>query len=222
MNVIIIGCGQVGVELALSIQRAHSVTVIDSDTAAFDRLGPDFTGRTVQGEALDRDVLVRAGIETADALSAVTASDNVNAIVGRVALEVFKVKQVVVRVYNPRRGMVYDELGLQTVSSSSWGAQRIEQLLTQPWIQRVASAGRGNVQVLELTVPPEWDGRRLAEIVPREHAVPVAVVRRGQAHLPQADTALAAGDLLHVSVTTEGERILRQRFGPSVDDSRRE
>jgi len=85
MNVIIVGCGRVGVELAHTLHKEHVVTVIDKNARAFDQLGLDFLGRTVQGEALDRKALQRAGVETAGALAAVTSSDNVNAIVARIA-----------------------------------------------------------------------------------------------------------------------------------------
>ncbi len=132
MNVIIVGCGRVGVELALSLHQNHLVTVIDPDGRSFDRLGLHFSGRTVQGEGMDRYSLMRADIENADALAAVTSSDNVNAIVARVARDIFHVKRVVARVYSPRRLPIYEKLNLQTVSSSSWGAHRIEQMLTHP------------------------------------------------------------------------------------------
>src|SRR5512135_817848 len=187
MNVIIVGCGRVGAELALSLCREHLVTVIDPDPRSFDRLGLDFSGRTVQGEGLDRDALIRAGIESADALAAVTSSDNVNVIVARIARDLFHVKRVATRIYNPRRLPIYEKLNLQTVSSSSWGAHRIEQLLTHPGVQSVVSAGDGEVQVYEIAVPQEWAGRRLAELVPADSAVPVSVTRGNRSSLPRPD-----------------------------------
>ncbi len=211
MKVIIVGCGRVGVEMALSLHKEHLVTVIDPDPRAFDRLGPDFLGRTVQGEGLDRDALLRAGIETADAVAAVTASDNVNVIVARVAREVFHVHRVATRVYNPRRRPIYEKLDLPTVSSSSWGAHRIEQLLIHPGVQSVVSAGDGEVQVYEIAVPQEWAGRRLAELVPAESAIPVSISRGSHSFLPRADMTLQAADILQVSATGEGLKILRQR-----------
>ncbi len=131
MNIIIVGCGRLGIELALSLQQNHVVTVIDKNAKAFDHLGLNFSGRTVQGEGLDQGVLKRAGIETADGLAAVTSSDNVNAIVARVAQDVFQVKHVVSRLYNPRRAQVYAKLNLLTIAPSVWGAQQIEHLLVQ-------------------------------------------------------------------------------------------
>ena len=79
MKVIIIGCGRVGASLAHRMsERGDRVTVIDSDPAAFERLGPAFIGRTLLGVGFDRDVLIQAGIERADALAATTVSDEAN------------------------------------------------------------------------------------------------------------------------------------------------
>ncbi len=211
MNVIVVGCGRVGVELALSLQHNHLVTVIDPDARSFDRLGLHFSGRTVQGEGLDRKVLERAGIETADALAAVTASDNVNVIVARVAREIFHVERVATRVYNPRRLPIYEKLNLQTVSSSSWGAQRIEQLLIHPGLQSMYSAEDGRVQIYELTIPADWAGRKLADLVPNQSAIPVMLGRGGRSMLPGSDTVMEAHDTLQVSATREGVKLLGER-----------
>lgn len=218
MNVIIVGCGRVGVELALSLHANHSVAVVDSEPRSFDRLGLDFMGRTVQGDALDRDALQRAGIENAHALAAVTASDNVNTIVARVARDVFHLPRVVARLYNPRRLPIYEKLGLQTVSSSAWGAHRIEQLLLHSGMQSLYGAGNGEVQVYEMTIPAEWSGRRLAELVPADAAVAVALTRAGIAMLPASEFVLATADVLQASATDRGVKILRERLHTNGHD----
>ena len=212
MNIIIVGCGRVGVELALALYQNHAVSVVDRNLQSFDRLGLHFTGRTIQGQAMDRNVLERAGIETAHALAAVTSSDNLNAIVSRIAQDIYHVKRVVARIYNPRRAPVYEKLNLQMVSSSSWGAHRMEQLLVHPGLQSVSSAGNGEVQVYELTVSPEWNGHQIAELVPMEHAIPVALARNGKGLLPRAEMVLESEDVLQVSSTCEGVKILRERI----------
>lgn len=211
MNIIIVGCGRVGVELALSLHKNHVVSVIDRNASSFDRLGLHFSGRTVQGHAMDRTALERAGIETADALAAVTSSDNVNAIVARVARDIYHVNRVVARVYNPRRAPLYEKLNLQTVSSSTWGAHRIEQILVHPGMQSVSSAGNGEVQVFEMTIPSEWNGHKLSDLVPVEYAIPVALARNGRGILPRSEILLQSQDILQVSSTPEGVKILRER-----------
>src|SRR5574341_883313 len=146
-QIIVVGCGRVGRELALSVfRKGHSVAVVDVNPSAFDRLGSEFRGRTGQGDGFAEDVLKRAGIETADAVAAVTTSDSVNIVVARVARDLYHIPHGVARVYNPRRAPIYEKLGLQTIASSSWGAQRIEQLILHPGLQSVYSEiGRAHV-----------------------------------------------------------------------------
>jgi len=222
MNIVIVGCGRVGVELALSLHLDHAVSVIDREARSFDRLGLHFSGRTIQGHGMDRIALERAGIESADAVAAVTSSDNVNAIVARVARDVYRVNRVVARVYNPRRASIYEKLGLQTVSSSAWGAHRIEQLLIHPGMQSISSAGNGEVQVYEMIIPSEWSGRKLSEMIPVEHAIPVAITRNGKGILPRAEIVLEPQDILQVSSTPEGVKILRERARGNGNGQRKE
>lgn len=222
MNIIIVGCGRVGVELALSLHKDHLVSVIDRNALSFDRLGLHFSGRTVQGHAMDRTALERAGIETADALAAVTSSDNVNAIVARVARDIYHVNRVVVRVYNPRRTPLYEKLNLQTVSSSTWGAHRIGQLLVHPGMRSVSTAGNGEVQVFELTIPAEWNGHKLSDLVPVEYAIPVSLARNGMGILPRSEIVLESQDILQVSSTPEGVKILRERIHENGNGHRKE
>jgi trk system potassium uptake protein len=222
MNIIIVGCGRVGVELALALHQNHKVSVIDRNARAFDRLGLHFDGRTIQGHGMDRTALERAGIATAQALAAATSSDNVNTIVARIARDIYHVNRVVARLYNPRRAAVYEKLSLQTISSSSWGAHRIEQLLVHPGMQSVFSAGNGEVQIFELTVPAEWSGRRISDLVPVEHAIPVALARNGKGFLPRLDNTLESQDILQVSSTAEGVRMLRERIHENGNGCRKE
>src|SRR5258706_5929387 len=204
-HIIIVGCGRVGMELALSVHRqGYSVAVMDANQKAFDRLGLDFAGRTVQGDALDRDALKRAGIDIAHGLAAVTSSDSANIITARVARDVFKIHHVVARVYDPTGAPFYEMLGLQTVASSSWGAQRMEQLLLHPGLQSIYAAGNGEVQVYEVVVPDAWGGRPLSELVPAGSALAAAVTRGGRGLLPTPDFTLQASDVLQVSATAEG------------------
>ena len=212
-NIIIVGCGRVGVELALSIsQQNFQVTVVDVNPRAFDRLNPDFRGRTVQGEGIDQEVLKRAGIETAHGLAAVTTSDSVNFVTARVARDIYKIEHVVARTYNPRRASFYERLGLQTIASSSWAAQRMEQLLLHSGLKSVHSAGNGELQLYEIVVAGAWAGRPLSALTAKTGVVPVSLTRGGRATIAASDIELQAQDILHVSATAEGAAALESRL----------
>jgi trk system potassium uptake protein TrkA len=213
MKMIVVGCGRVGAGLASSLyQKGNRVTVIDQRAQSFANLPADFRGRTIEADVLEQDVLRRAGISQAEGLAAVTNSDAVNAVVGRVASEVYHVPNVVARNYDPRWRSLQEAFGLQVVSSASWGAQRIEQLLQQPGLHAVLSAGSGEVEVYELAVGEAWRGRSLGELIPDADCRAVALCRAGRASLPDRETRLEAGDVLNVSATLDGVRALRQRL----------
>lgn len=206
MNFIIVGCGRVGAELCYRLfKNGHQIVAVDSDKEAFNRLPPDFRGRTLEGEGLAESVLERAGIREADGLAAVTNSDTLNAVVAYAAREFFDVPIVVARNYDPNLRSLLEAFGLQIVSSTYWGAQRVEDLLITPLQRMVYSAGNGEVEVYELKIPEEWDGRTLGELLDSlEQCYPVALSRAGRAFLPEAATKLQTGDLLTVSSTFEG------------------
>lgn len=212
-NILIVGCGRVGIELARSVAgQGYLVTVVDSNPRAFDRLGQDFPGRMVQGEAFDREVLLRAGIEQAHAFAAVTAADSANIVAARIARDIYHVRHVVARIYDPRRAPVYEKLGLQTIASSSWGARRIEQILLHPDMQSVYATGNGEVQIYEISVSEEWVGKKISDLIPPTEAIPVGVARGGRGLLPTLDLILQLHDLVQVSATSEGLQGLRQRL----------
>jgi trk system potassium uptake protein TrkA len=187
--------------LALAlIERGHSVTVIDRDPAAFERLGPRFAGRTVAGVGFDREVLLEAGIERADGLAAVTASDEANVVAARAARQVFRVPRVVARLHEPAKAEIYRRLGLQTVTPITWGIQRIAELLCHSQLDTVLSLGNGEVEIVEVEVPPLLHGRRASELtVPAEITV-IALQRDGRTTLPALGTVLSKGDLVHLAV----------------------
>lgn len=213
MHIIIVGCGRVGTELAYRLfQKGHQVAVIDQVAASLSNLSAEFRGHTVQGEALATDVLRRAGIEQADGLAAVTNSDSLNAVVAHVARTVYHVPQVVVRNYHPRWRALHEAFGFQVVSSTSWGAQRIEELLYPTFARCVLSAGNGEVEIYELVVPEAWYGRSLKDLLPVGECLAVALSRAGKATLPSSEDRLEAGDIVHLSATMAGIDTLRERL----------
>lgn len=201
MKIIVIGCGRWGSGLAGALeQRGHAVTVVDRDALALDRLGPSFRGRTVLGAGTDREVLVQAGIERADGLAALTASDETNVVAARVANRFFRVPRVVARLYDPAKAEIYRRLGLPTVSPAPWGIHRMAEVLVYSELQPLASLGSGEVELIELEVPALLAGRTAAELAIAGEASVVALTRRGRTFLPTLGTPLEDGDLVHLAV----------------------
>ncbi len=213
MKILVVGCGRLGADLAYRLSKAgNNVAVIDANEAAFNKLPSDFIGRIHEGNGLQQDVLIRAGIEGADGLAAVTDSDAINAVVARVAHEKYHIPQVVARNYDPTLRPLYEGMGLQVISSTSWGAQRVEELLYDASFYSVFSAGNGEVEVYEFKIPQSYAGKKLGELLKDGICIPIALTRSGKAVLPDPEMVLAAEDVIHFSATFEGVNHLRTRL----------
>ncbi len=130
MKIVILGCGRVGATLAnIMDQAGHKVSVIDYSSDAFQRLHSDFSGETIVGNGVDEDILIRAGIQNADAFAAVTNGDNRNIMASQIAKDIFHVKKVVCRIYDPIRESTYRDLGLETICPTVIGAEMISRAL---------------------------------------------------------------------------------------------
>jgi trk system potassium uptake protein TrkA len=117
MNVVIMGCSRVGAQLATMMDaEGHKITVLDIDPFSFRKLPPSFKGTTIVGSGLDEEALKKAGIENANIFVAVTQGDNRNVMACQIAKHIYKVPQVVCRIYDPIREEMYRSLGLKTVS----------------------------------------------------------------------------------------------------------
>lgn len=201
MKVIIMGCGRVGEQLGrLMVDEGHEVAVIDSDPSALARLGLDFKGRRIRGVGFDRSTLLEAGIERADAFAATSSSDNANIVAARIARNIFRVPRVVARLYDPRRAEIYRRLGLLTISSTTWAAERIRELILHAELDPRFTFGHGEVCVVSIETPPQLIGRMVKDlIVPGEVNV-AAITRQGQAFIPLSGTEFHDGDVIHLLV----------------------
>jgi len=216
MKIIIMGCGRVGEQVSLLMaDEGHDVAVIDQDAAALDRLGPGFHGQKVKGVGFDRNVLLQAGIEEAEGFTSVSSSDNANIVAARIARNVFRVPRVVARLHNPRRAEIYRRLGLVTISSTTWGARRISELLTHTDFAPVMSFGSGELSLFAIEAPSHLVGRTVKDLtVPGELSV-VAITREGRALMPTLGMEFASGDTMHLAALSTAMGTLKALLGLS-------
>jgi trk system potassium uptake protein len=125
-NIIIVGCGRVGSQLALMLsERDNNVCIIDRDPKSFAALGRDFNGSTFVGVGYDEEILVNAGIEECDFVAAVTQSDNANLMVVEIARRLYDVPQTVARLYDSGHERTYMRLGIDYVCGTTLVAEEI-------------------------------------------------------------------------------------------------
>jgi trk system potassium uptake protein TrkA len=213
MHVIVVGCGRVGSELAVALEAGgHSVSIIDKNRNAFRRLPERWTGRAVVGFGFDRDHLEQAGIHEAQALAAVTSGDNTNILTARIARETFEIASVVARIYDPRRAVIYQRLGIPTVATVSWTT---DQVLRRLFPERSISEWTdptGAISLIEREVPDVWAGRKLAQLDDGDRFRVVSLTRAGVTRLAGPGLVGQEGDILHLMVRRDAEDALEQRL----------
>jgi trk system potassium uptake protein len=211
VHIVIMGCGRVGSTLAHELERReHSVAVIDMNPAAFRRLGEHFRGRQITGLGFDRDTLVAADIEQADAFAAVSYGDNSNIISARLARETFGVQKVIARIYDPKRAEVYERLGIPTVATVPWTANRLLKAVLGEATDEVWRDPSGAVALVHVSPHEGWIGHLLTDFEAATGSRVALVTRFGIGELPTSSTMVQDGDALHVLVNDAHAPVLRE------------
>jgi trk system potassium uptake protein TrkA len=201
VHVVIMGCGRVGSALARGLEKlGHDVAIIDRDPGSFRRLSADFGGKKVTGVGFDRDTLIEAGIEQADAFAAVSSGDNSNIIAARVARETFGVDNVVARIYDANRAAVYQKLGIPTVATVRWTADQVIRRLIPEGLLSEWRDPSGRIVLAEVALSPEWVGTKITALEQATASRVALLTRLGDGMLPDSSTLIQEGDLVHFAL----------------------
>lgn len=213
------GCGRVGSTLANELEAAgHTVAVIDQTREAFRRLGANFNGHTVTGVGFDRDTLVEAGIQTAEAFAAVSNGDNSNILAARVARETYGVKNVVARIYDPGRAEIYQRLGIPTVATVLWTTEQILRRILPEGSRSEWRDASGAIQLSEMHIDSTWFGNPVSRIENITPARVAFITRLGEGLIPNEHTVLQEGDLVHVMVRESDVLAVETALAHSPED----
>lgn len=165
MNILIIGCGQVGSQLACLLDsKGHDVVVVDSNAENFDLLNSNFNGYTVTGIPIDQDVLKQAGIEGCDVVAAVTKEDNVNIMVSEVADKIFNIKNIITRIYDPYRENTFSKFGLKTICPTSMTVSAICAAINNENNNQHIYFNTSTISFSTIKVPKQYVGKNISYI----------------------------------------------------------
>jgi len=212
MNVMIVGSGRVGSQLALLLsQEGHNVTIIDKNADSFKRLGSSFNGVMAVGNGFDEGLLRELKIEKQDAFVSVTSGDNTNLMASQVAKKIFQVPRVMARVYDPARADIYKKLGMDIISGTTLVAAMIRDKIIE---NRFSSylIETGELGVIEIVIGDALKGRTVKEMnIPDEFSVAV-IERKKRVIIPQSDARLESGDKVMGIVRTTSLKKVKEAF----------
>ncbi len=204
-NVIVVGCGRVGSQLANMLSdNGNNVCVIDKQADAFANLGRNFNGSTIQGMGFDEEVLMRAGIEECDVLAAVTHLDNANLMCAEVASRLYDVPHVIARLYNPDHERSYMQLGIDYVCGTSLVAEDVFSKIVSGHGAHIETFGEFEVLRFSLDLSHRDNKRtiRVSELE-RDHESRIIAFERGDgsaSSIPTPDSVLYHGDTVMACV----------------------
>lgn len=206
MKIIILGAGQVGSTVAQSLAgEFNDITVVDQRQELLQALQERLDIRTVVGHASYPEVLLRAGIEDADLILAVTNSDETNMVACQVAHSMFHTPTRLARVRAPGYLTQPELFSAEAVpinyiiSPEQLITTFIHHLIQQPGALQILDFADGRAQLV--AVRAYYGGplvghelRSLHEKVPRIETRVVAVFRKGRAIIPDGHTVIEADD----------------------------
>ncbi len=197
-NVIVVGCGRVGSRIASMLSdNGDNVCVIDWRAEAFNNLGRNFNGSTVQGIGYDEDTLVKAGVEDCDVVAAVTQSDNANLMVTEVASRLYDVPHVIARLYNHDHERAYMQLGIDYVCGTTLVAEEVFSKAISGHGSHVDTFG--DYELLRFSIDLSWTERGVIRVhdIERDHDIRIIAFERkdgSASSIPTGESTLYHGD----------------------------
>ena len=222
MNVIIVGCGQVGQTLAEQlISTGNNVTVIDTVYENVKSLTDKVDALGIVGNGASHTTLTEANVQDADLLIAVTNSDELNilcCIVARKSSECKVIARVRSHEYNAEVDFLKNEIGLAMVINPEYeAAEEIARILRFPSALGIESFGKGLVELIKFKLPEGSPiiGMSVKEVMMKYKSdVLFATVERDErAHIAKGDLVFEARDIVSIIASLEGAQDLFKNMG---------
>ncbi len=206
MNILILGGGQVGGTLALELaNERNDVTVVDIDGERLAQLTKQADIKTVQGMASHPDVLIRAGVEDADMLVAVTKIDEINIVACQIAHSLFNTPKKISRIrsasYTNQVDLFNDDnIPIDVIiTPETLVTEYLRRLLKQPGALQVLNFAKGKVKLVAVRAikgGPLVDEKieTIRKHVPGVDTRVAAIFRKDRPIIPSASTIVEDGD----------------------------
>ncbi len=217
MYIVIVGAGNLGYHLAKTLmEEGHDVVVIDKQGDRCTEISNDLNVMVIHGDATKPSVLEEAGTPDADAVVALTGSDETNLIIALLA------KQMGARLTAVRLGRVhYDEavlskLGIDLVIyPEAAAAGYISELLTKPHVLDLAFISRGDAEIMEVEIDEKSPlaNKKISEVNLPEDAAIIGVYEGDSLRFPSKDLEIKPGMKVLIMVKTERADQLKDLLG---------
>lgn len=202
MNILVIGCGKLGRRLANSLfHYGHTVSVVDRDPDSFKALDDNFDGLTVSGIPMDIEIMKSAGVESCDAVAAVTDDDNLNITISQIVKEFFGINNVVTRVIDPSREQIFNEFGLKTVCETKLSCASMLAALEESPREKQAAFGSSTLSFFAREIEAIFIGRKINELPNRAGETIIGVLdKNGRIRIDDEQVVSSKDKIIYTKV----------------------
>lgn len=193
MYIIIVGCGKLGRSLAKGLSDdGNDICIIDRNSDKLNALGTGFNGQRIRGVEFDSDNLLEAGIKQADALIAAASDDNINITVSLIADKIFHVPQIIARVNEPEKNIIYNKLGISAINPIQFEMEMLKSKLPLKRLDIISNLDN-NYEIIELLVSKE-KSVSVSDIEDKCNCIISAVMKNGSISIPYKGIQVNYGD----------------------------
>jgi trk system potassium uptake protein TrkA len=214
MYIVIMGGGRVGLRLAISLVKVGlDVTLIENDSDLCSNAASELDAMVICGNGTDIKTLLEANIAEADVFVAATGNDEAN-LLSCILVKDYKIPKVIARVSNPDHDEAFRKVGIDiVVSPELTAAGYLEKLITRPKIADLIVIGKGNAELLELSVNnSKIFGKKIGDLSPTEDYIIAAVHKNGEIKIPKDGMMLKKGNRISILVKTPAIKAVTKKF----------
>lgn len=225
MKILIVGAGEVGLNIATSLSDDHDVVVIDTEPETIEQLTYSTDVLAIQGDGTSLDALQQAGLEEADMLIASTDDDKANIVTcgtAKTVSDAFTIARVRSRNFYQTWELSEGAFGVDfMVSTNLLTADNVGRVIGLPAAVDVATFAGGLVQMAEFEVTRENElvGQTVAEAGRFESLTLAALARDGDVIIPDGATSIKSGDrIIIIGEPTSIQMFSRTVAPPNIPD----
>jgi trk system potassium uptake protein TrkA len=208
------GGGRVGLRLAISLVKVGlDVTLIENDSDLCSNAASELDAMVICGNGTDIKTLLEANIAEADVFVAATGNDEAN-LLSCILVKDYKIPKVIARVSNPDHDEAFRKVGIDiVVSPELTAAGYLEKLITRPKIADLIVIGKGNAELLELSVNnSKIFGKKIGDLSPTDDYIIAAVHKNGEIKIPKDGMMLKKGNRISILVKTPAIKAVTKKF----------
>jgi trk system potassium uptake protein TrkA len=214
MYIVIMGGGRVGLTLASSLVAVgHDVTLIENDSNLCSNAASELDALVICGNGTDIKTLLEANIGDADVFVAATGNDEAN-LLSCILVKDYNISKVIARVSNPDHDDAFRKVGIDiVVSPELTAAGYLEKLITRPKIADLIVIGRGNAELLDLSVANnKVIGKKIGDLSPTDDYIIAAIHKNGEIKIPKDGMMLKKGDRISILAKTHAIKAVTKKF----------